>query len=86
VFARQFRDELNRFAEDVIALDAPGMDQRLTKWCAAALGSHLLDGLCAWLDDGDSALDRVYEVMQTCGLLAMIDAWGDPHPPEWIEA
>jgi hypothetical protein len=56
----------------------------MMRWCATALAAHLLEGMSAWLDDDDPSLDDNYIVLQVCGLRAMIEAWGDPHPPEWI--
>jgi AcrR family transcriptional regulator len=83
-FSRRFREELTRFAREVITPDERISDPLLQTWCASALGSHLLDGLCSWLDTGDPADDQSYIVLQTCGLLALLEAWADPHPPEWI--
>lgn len=83
-FARQFRVVLGGYTEQVIRLDRRISDPVLASWCAAALAAHLLDGLCVWLDDGDVCLDDQYAVMQTCGLLALLDAWADPRPPEWL--
>jgi hypothetical protein len=84
-FARRFRVVLGGYAEQVIDLDGRINDPVLTRWCATTLAVHLLDGVCAWLDHGDPGLDDQYALMQTCGLLALLDAWADPRPPEWMQ-
>jgi AcrR family transcriptional regulator len=83
-FARNFRQVLYQYAELMIARVGKIDDPTMVHWCATALASHLLDGMCAWLDDGEPARDREYIVLQVCSLFAMIEAWGDPHPPPWI--
>ena len=83
-FSHNFRKVVAAYAESLIALDGRVIEPQMMRWCATALAAHLLDGMSAWLDDGDPSLDDNYIVLQVCGLFAMIDAWGDPHPPEWI--
>jgi AcrR family transcriptional regulator len=85
-FAQRFRKVLADYAEAMIAIDGRITEPRIVRWCATALAAHLLDGLCAWLDDGDASLDAEYAVLQTCSLFAMVGAWGDPHPPDWMPA
>jgi AcrR family transcriptional regulator len=84
-FARNFRRVLGEYAEAMIAIDGRVTDPRMRRWCATALAAHLLEGICAWLDEGDPADDDDYTVLQVCGLFAMVDAWGEPHPPDWIQ-
>jgi AcrR family transcriptional regulator len=83
-FSHNFRKVVAEYAESLIALDGRVIEPQMMRWCATALAAHLLEGMSAWLDDGDPSLDDNYIVLQVCGLFAMIDAWGDPHPPEWI--
>jgi AcrR family transcriptional regulator len=83
-FAHDFRKVVGEYAENLIAVDGRVMEPHMMRWCATAVAAHLLEGISAWLDDGDPTLDDHYVVLQVCGLRAMIDAWGDPHPPEWI--
>jgi len=83
-FSHNFRKTVGEYAERLIALDGRVIEPQMMRWCAAALAAHLLEGMSAWLDDGDPSLDDKYIVLQVCGLFAMIDAWGDPHPPEWM--
>jgi AcrR family transcriptional regulator len=83
-FARNFRLVIGQHAQGMIALGGRPTDPQMMRWCATALAAHLLDGICVWLDDGDPARDDEYVVLQVCGLFAMVDAWHDPHPPEWV--
>ena len=83
-FARNFRLVLGQYAEAMIAIDGRVTGPQLRRWCATTLAAHLFEGICAWLDDGDPAHDNDYTLLQTCGLFAMVDAWGDPHPPDWL--
>jgi hypothetical protein len=68
----------------MIAIDDRVTGPQLRRWCANTLSAHLFEGICTWLDDGDPAHDNDYALLQTCGLFAMVDAWGDPHPPDWL--
>jgi AcrR family transcriptional regulator len=83
-FSRNFRLVVGQYAEAMIAIDGRVTDPQMMRWCATALAAHLLDGICAWLDDGDPTRDDDYTVLQVCGLFAMVNAWGEPHPPEWV--
>jgi AcrR family transcriptional regulator len=83
-FSDRFRTVLGQYAETFITMTGRNIDPRMMPWCATVLAAHLLDGMSAWLDDGDPALDDDYVVLQVCGLLALIAAWEDPHPPEWM--
>ena len=83
-FARNFRLVVAQYAEAMIAIDGRVTDPQMRRWCATTLAAHLLEGICAWLDDGDPAHDDEYTVLQVCGLFAMVDAWGEPHPPDWV--
>ena len=68
----------------MITLNGGAIEPEMMPWASKVLAVHLLDGMCAWLDDGDPAEDDHYTVLQVCGLFAMIEAWGDPHPPPWL--
>jgi AcrR family transcriptional regulator len=83
-FSHNFRQIVGQYAENLIARDGRVIEPQMMRWCATALVGHLLEGMSAWLDDGDPSLDDNYIVLQVCSLFAMIDAWGDPHPPAWI--
>ncbi|HEX2400529.1 MAG TPA: TetR/AcrR family transcriptional regulator [Mycobacterium sp.] len=83
-FSHSFRQVVSEYAENLIALDGRVTEPQMRRWCATALAAHLLEGISAWLDVGDPSLDDNYIVLQVCGLFAMIEAWGDPHPPAWI--
>jgi AcrR family transcriptional regulator len=83
-FSDYFRKVLAEYAANLILLDGRVIEPQMMRWCATALAAHLLDGMTAWLDDGDPARDDHYVVLQVCGLFAMIEAWGNPHPPAWI--
>jgi AcrR family transcriptional regulator len=83
-FSRNFRSVVGQYAEAMIAIDGRVTDPQMMRWCATALAAHLLDGICAWLDDGNPSHDDAYTVLQVCGLFAMVDAWGEPHPPDWV--
>ena len=85
-FSDRFRRVLGQYAETYITMTGRNIEPRMMPWCATVLAAHLLDGMSAWLDDGDPALDDDYVVLQVCGLLALIAAWEDPHPPEWMTA
>ena len=80
----RFRNVLAEYAEAFVTLAGRANDARLVRWCATSLSAHLLEGMSSWLDHGDPALDDNYIVLQMCGLFAMVEAWADPHPPEWI--
>lgn len=82
--ARNFRLVLGQYAEAMIAIDDRVAGPQLRRWCATTLAAHLFEGICAWLDDGDPAHDNDYALLQTCGLFAMVEAWGDPHLPDWL--
>jgi AcrR family transcriptional regulator len=83
-FARNFRLVVVRYAEAMIAIDGRVNEPQMIRWCATTLAAHLLDGICAWLEDGDPSRDDEYTMLQVCGLFAMVDAWGEPHPPAWV--
>ena len=83
-FSDGFRRVLTQYTENVVILTGRAIDARMLRWCATSLAAHLLEGMSSWLDHGDPSLDDDYIVLQVCGLFAMIDAWADPHPPEWI--
>jgi AcrR family transcriptional regulator len=83
-FARNFRLVVGQYAEALMTLDGRVTDPQMRHWCATTLAAHLLEGICAWLDDGDPSHDDEYTVLQVCGLFAMVDAWGEPHPPDWV--
>jgi AcrR family transcriptional regulator len=83
-FSEYFRKVLAEYAANLTLLDGRVIEPQMMRWCATALAAHLLDGMSGWLDDGDPARDDDYVVLQVCGLFAMIEAWGDPHPPAWI--
>jgi AcrR family transcriptional regulator len=83
-FSNRFRTVLAEYTENVVILTGLTIDARMLRWCATSLAAHLLEGMSSWLDHGDPTLDDDYIVLQVCGLFAMIDAWADPHPPEWI--
>jgi AcrR family transcriptional regulator len=83
-FSDRFRTVLAEYTENVVTLTGQTIDPRMMRWCAAGLAAHLLEGMSSWLDHGDPTLDDDYIVLQVCGLFAMINAWADPHPPEWI--
>jgi AcrR family transcriptional regulator len=85
-FSDRFRTVLTQYTENVVILTGRAIDARMMRWCASSLAAHLLEGMSSWLDHGDPALDDEYIVRQVCGLFAMIDAWADPHPPEWVTA
>jgi len=83
-FSDQFRAVLAEYSETFITLIGRSIEPGMLHWCATSLAAHLLDGMSSWLDHGDPAIDDHYVVLQVCGLRAMIDAWADPHPPEWM--
>jgi len=83
-FARNFRRVLGQYAEVMIAATGRPSDPPMLRWCSTTLAAHLMDGLCTWLDDGDPSRDDDYVVLQVCGLFAMVEAWGEPHPPAWL--
>jgi AcrR family transcriptional regulator len=83
-FSDRFRSVLAQYSENVVSLTGRAIDARMMRWCATSLAAHLLEGMSSWLDHGDPTLDDEYIVLQVCGLFAMIDAWADPHPPEWV--
>ena len=83
-FSDRFRSVLGEYAETFITMTGRDIEPRMMPWCATVLAAHLLEGLSSWLDDGDPSLDDDYVLLQLCGLLALIDAWEDPHPPEWV--
>jgi AcrR family transcriptional regulator len=83
-FSHNFRNIARAYAENLIARDGRVIEPQLVRWCATTLVAHLLEGVSAWLDDGDPSLDDDYVLLQICGLFAMVEAWGNPHPPEWM--
>ena len=83
-FSDRFRSVLGEYAETFITMTGRDIEPRMMPWCATVLAAHLLEGMSSWLDDGDPSLDDDYVLLQLCGLLALIDAWEDPHPPEWV--
>jgi AcrR family transcriptional regulator len=83
-FSDRFRTVVAEYTENVVILTGRAIDARMLRWCATSLSAHLLEGMSSWLDRGDPSLDDDYIVLQVCGLFAMIDAWSDPHPPEWL--
>ena len=83
-FSDRFRSVLADYAANVVTLTGLGIPPRMLRWCATTLAAHLLEGMSSWLDDGDPTGDDDYVVFQVCGLFALIEAWADPHPPEWV--
>jgi AcrR family transcriptional regulator len=83
-FSDRFRAVLAQYSENVVILTGRPIDRRMLRWCATGLAAHLLEGMSSWLDLGDPSLDDDYIALQVCGLFAMIEAWADPQPPEWI--
>jgi AcrR family transcriptional regulator len=80
----RFRNVLADYAGAFVTLPGRANDARIVRWCATSLSAHLLEGMSSWLDHGDPDLDDSYIVLQVCGLFAMVGAWADPHPPEWL--
>ena len=62
-FSRNFRKVVGEHAETLIAVDGRVIKPQMMRWCATALAAHLLDGISAWLDDGDPSLDNDYTVL-----------------------
>ena len=83
-FSDRFRSVLGEYAETFITMTGRDIEPRMMPWCATVLAAHLLEGMSSWLDDGDPSLDDDYVLLQLCGLLALIDAWEHPQPPEWL--
>ena len=83
-FSNRFRSVLGEYAETFITMTGRDIEPRMMPWCATVLAAHLLEGMSSWLDDGDPSLDDDYVLLQLCGLLALIDAWEDPQPPDWV--
>ena len=59
-FARNFRLVIGQYAQAMIAIDGRVTDPQMIRWCATTLAAHLLDGICAWLDEGDPSHDDEY--------------------------
>ena len=85
-FSDRFRTVLADYAGGFVSVPGRVVDERIVRWCATSLAAHLLEGMSSWLDHGDPALDDDYVLLQVCGLFAMVDAWADPHPPDWMTA
>ena len=83
-FSNRFRTVLAEYTENVVTITGPAIDPRMMGWCATNRYDHQRELMSSWLDRGDPALDDEYIVLQVCGLFAMVDAWSDPHPPEWM--
>jgi len=83
-FSDRFRSVVTEYAEGFITVTGRSIDARMMRWCATGLAAQLLDGMSSWLDHGDPTLDDEFIVLHVCGLVAMIDAWADPHPPDWM--
>jgi AcrR family transcriptional regulator len=72
-FVREFRRAVNEYAE---ALLAPALAEPVVRgWAAEAVASHLYDGVCLWLDDGDPARDDVFVALLVAGSRAMVEGW-----------
>jgi AcrR family transcriptional regulator len=55
-------------------------DRVMLDWAARSAGAHLLDGICNWLDVGDSERDDEFAAMMSAGLRALAGAWAGPRP------
>ena len=59
-------------------------DETILDWAARTAGSHLVEGICNWLDDGDPARDEELAALMTGGLRDLAVAWiqvGSPASP-----
>jgi AcrR family transcriptional regulator len=71
--SRIFREHVIHYAE---AMLTPYLgDRTVLDWAAHAAGSHLVDGICHWLDRGDAARDEDFATLMTNGLRALATAW-----------
>ncbi len=52
-------------------------DEVLLQWAAHAVSAHLVDGVCAWLDDGPPERDEEFATMMTVGLRALAASWSN---------
>jgi len=76
-FAEQatfFRQQVTYYAHEMLA---PYLgDEALLGWASLSAGSHLIDGICHWLDVGDPERDEEFADLMTRGLRALAAAWG----------
>ncbi len=56
-------------------------DPTVLEWASQTAGSHLIDGICLWLDAGDPARDDQFAAMVNAGLRALADSWASVIDP-----
>lgn len=44
-------------------------------WAGVTAGTHLVDGICQWLDVGDPERDEEFGALMTSGIEALAEAW-----------
>lgn len=72
-YAATFRRLVTDYAD---ALIHPLMEDALMRrWAARAVVTHLYDGICAWLDEGDPERDGELAELLTRGIRALVLAW-----------
>ncbi len=49
----------------------------MLEWAALAAGTHLVDGICHWLDLGEPARDEEFAGLLMAGIRALAEAWSD---------
>lgn len=59
------REILREYIDDPVVLE----------WASQTAGSHLIDGICLWLDSGDPARDETFAAMVNGGLRGLADSW-----------
>jgi AcrR family transcriptional regulator len=71
--AVEFRAYVTTFAKAILSTYID--DLALLDWAARTAGSHLVEGICNWLDEGDPARDGEIALTMTAGLRALAAAW-----------
>jgi AcrR family transcriptional regulator len=75
--AEEFRTYVTMYARAMLSRVIK--EPRLLDWAARSAGSHLVDGICNWLDDGDPGRDDDVASALVNGLRALALAWaGSP--------
>lgn len=73
--AELFREQVVFYAHAILRdylADGP-----LLEWAARTAGTHLVDGICHWLDLGEPAQDEEFAGLLMAGIRALAEAWSN---------
>ena len=71
--AELFRERVTYYAQAILRdylAEGP-----ILEWAALTAGTHLVDGICHWLDLGEPARDEEFAGLLMAGIRALAEAW-----------